>query len=102
VGAAGSTAATFQRACARGNVLMALTAAADLRQPLVLELALDLTACFARAGDDRFDAAAVRFIGRLIAERELTLAGLRLAAGAVAALPDESATRVLRELVRRR
>jgi hypothetical protein len=44
----------------------------------------------------------VRWLGRLIAERDLTLAGVRLAADAVAALPDETAARLLQELASRR
>jgi hypothetical protein len=102
MGAAGSPGAAFERACEIGNVLMAVAVSAELPRPLVLEYALKLTACFARADDVRFDAAAVRLLGRLMAERDLTLAGARLAADALAALPDESAMRVLRELVRKR
>jgi hypothetical protein len=52
--------------------------------------------------DERFDAAAVRFITRLADERALTLARLRLAAEADSVLPDESPARMLRELIRRR
>lgn len=101
VGAAGSPHAAFQRACERGNVLLALTTARELGR-LSLEDALALTELLARAGDDRFDAAAARFLGRLADERKPTLAGLRLAAAALGELPDDCATRVLRELVRRR
>ena len=81
---------------------MALAAVEDLPKPLSLEYALVLTELFARAGDERFDAAAVRWLGRLIEERQPTLAGVRLAAEAVAALPDETAERLLRDLVRHR
>jgi hypothetical protein len=102
VGAAGSAGGAFQKACERGNVLMALAAAAELPKPLSLEYALILTELFARVGDARFDAAAVRWLGRLIEERKPTLAGVRLAAAAVAALPDETAARLLRDLARRR
>jgi hypothetical protein len=81
---------------------MALAAADDLPQPLSLECALMLTELFARVGDERFDAAAVRFLGRLAQERHPTLAGVRLATEAASALPDERCVRILRELVRRR
>jgi hypothetical protein len=69
---------------------------------LSLEDALALTELLARVADPRFDTAAVRFLGRLVDERKPTLAGMRLAAEALAELPDESAARVLRELARRR
>jgi hypothetical protein len=81
---------------------MALAAVEDLPKPLSLEYALVLTELFAKTSDDRFDAAAVRWLGRLIDERKPTLAGIRLAAGAIAALPDETAGRLLRDLARRR
>ena len=97
----GSPHAAFQRACERGNVLLALTTARELGR-LSLEDALALTEVLARTGDARFDAAAVRFLGRLADERKPTLAGIRLAAHALGELPDESAARVLRELLRRR
>jgi hypothetical protein len=102
MGEAGSIDGAFHRACDQGNVLMALAAVAEMPKPLTLEYALMLTICFARAGDVRFEPAAVRFIARLIEERAFTLAGLRLTAEAITALPDESAERMLRELVRRR
>jgi hypothetical protein len=81
---------------------MALAAVEDLPKPLSLEYALVLTELFAATADPRFDAAAVRWLGRLIDERRPTLAGLRLAADAVAALPDETARQLLRDLARRR
>jgi hypothetical protein len=65
-------------------VLVAVATAAEL-QPLALEYALELTACFAQANDPRFDTAAVRLLGRLIEERKLTLPGVRLAADALGA-----------------
>lgn len=101
MGAAGSTHGAFQHACERGNVLMALSLARELGD-VSLEDALSLTELLARAGDERFDAAAVRFLGRVAAERKPTLAGLRLAADAVAALPDAFALQTLRTFVRRR
>src|SRR3954452_20298309 len=79
VGAAGSPGGAFQRACERGNVLMALAAAEDLPKPLVLDYALTLTALFARVGDERCDAAAARLLARLIEERRLSLSAARVA-----------------------
>jgi hypothetical protein len=81
---------------------MALAAVEHLPKPLSLEYALKLTELFARTGDQRFDAAAVRWLGRLIEERKLTLAAIRLAVEAVGALPDEGASQVLHDLARRR
>src|SRR4051812_48882116 len=100
VGAAGSPGGAFQRACQRGNVLMALAAVEDLPKPLVLDYALTLTALFARVGDERFDAAAARLPARLLEERRLSLPAARVALEALVALPDAAAERVLRELVR--
>lgn len=60
----------------RGNITMALAVAAELRQPLALENALALTALFARTGDERFERAAARWVGRLATERDVTLAQL--------------------------
>ena len=101
MGASGSAHGAFRRACERGNVLLALTTARGLGQ-LSLEDALALTEVLARAGDVRFETAAVRFLGRFAYERKPTLTGMRLAADALAALPDDAAGRVLRGLVRGR
>lgn len=87
VGAAGSTHGAFQKAVDRGNVPIALSLARKLGR-LSLAGALSVTKMLARERDERFDAAAVRFLGRLIEELRPTLA-----------LPDASATLVLRGLV---
>lgn len=88
--AAGSAHGSFQRAVERGN----------------LPVALALTGLFARIGDARFEAAAVRWLGWLACERRLGLESLRLATAFVAALPDETdvadAHALLRSLARRR
>jgi hypothetical protein len=81
---------------------MAVAIVGELPKPLSLEYALVLTEMFARVDDERFEAAAVRWLARLAEERQPTLAGMRLAADALGALPDDSALRLLRELVRRR
>jgi len=60
-----------------------------------------MTAVVARAGDERFDAAAARLLARLIEDRRLSLSAARVALEALVALPDVTAERVLRELVKR-
>jgi hypothetical protein len=100
MGVAGSVHAEFKRACKSGNVLLALTTARELGH-LSLDDALTLTAVLAQAGDERFDAAAVRVLSRFIDERRPSLATVRLATDALAALPDAGALTVLRSLVRR-
>ena len=101
MGAAGSPHANFQRAVERGNVLLAITVAKELGT-LSLEDALALTEMLARVGDERFEPAAVRWLGRLAAERAPSLRGIQLAAEALSALPDTSALVTLRALARAR
>ena len=100
VGAAGTTHGTFQRALARGNVSVALATARELGS-LSLDDALALTELLARVGDPRFEAAAVRWLGRLACERRVGLETLRLATALVAALPDEAAGAAAHDLLRR-
>jgi hypothetical protein len=104
VGAAGTSHGTFQRACARGNLNVALATARELGR-LTLEDALALTELLARVGDARFEAAAVRWVARYAEERRPALASLRLAVALVAALADERegpvAHEALRAIVRR-
>jgi hypothetical protein len=105
MGAAGSTHGNFQRAVERGNLPVALATAKELGA-LSLEDALALTELFGRIGDSRFEAAAVRWLARLAAERQPALEALRLATALLAALPDEThgaaAYELLRSLARRR
>ena len=58
-------------------------AARELPQ-VSLENALRLVCLYAAAGDEKFEPAAVRFVGRLIAERrDTTIGSVQLAAGAL-------------------
>lgn len=100
MGAAGSTHGAFARALERDNVQVALNLAKELGA-LSLDDALDLTAMLAHAGDSRFERAAVRWIGKVAEERELSLKLLAAAVQLVASLPDVDAHRSLRALVRR-
>lgn len=85
VGAAGSTHGAFQRAVERGNVLLALNLARELGT-VSLEDALQLTALLARAGDNRYNAAAVRWVARLATEKQVSLEDVTLAAAALCAM----------------
>jgi len=98
MGAAGSAHGTFRRAIERGNLPMALVTARELGR-LTLDDALALTALLARLGDARFDAAAVRWLGRLAIETQVALESLRLATALVAALPDERHGAVAQDLL---
>jgi hypothetical protein len=100
VGESGSPGPKFKRACAVGNVALALAYAADLPKPLALDHALQLTVVFAKAGDRRFEPAAVRWLGRLAERRDLTLAALRIATEAMFHLPDETAVQTLSQIAR--
>lgn len=57
----------FRLACERGSLLQAEAAARELGR-LGLDDALRLVLLFRREGDARFEAAAVRFIGRVLVE----------------------------------
>ena len=85
----GSAQGRFQRACERGNVFDAEVAARELGH-VSLPNALRLLLVYAAADDPKYDAAAVRFLGRLITERRgATLGSVTLAAGALAELRSE-------------
>ncbi|HET7044247.1 MAG TPA: hypothetical protein VFI37_05300 [Gaiellaceae bacterium] len=103
MGAAGSSHGTFQRALERGNLTVALATARELAG-LTLEDALALTELLARVGDERFEAAAARWLGRLAAERRPRLRLLGLAAELLRELEQEqsraSAYAMLRALLR--
>jgi hypothetical protein len=63
------------------------TAALELPQPLALAHALTLVVLYAESGSPKFEAAAVRWLGRYALERhDLRLAEIQLAVGALACL----------------
>ena len=85
----------FTRACERGDVFRAELAARELPQ-VSLDNALRPVCLYAAAGDDKFEHAAVRFLGRLIAERRDTTigsAGSRRECAATAPLKDVASCR---------
>jgi hypothetical protein len=69
----GSAGTRFRRSIQARNVLLAETAAFEMGT-LSLEDALQLVVLYAEAEDDKFDRAAVRWLGRLLLERSMTLA----------------------------
>jgi HEAT repeat protein len=69
----GSPGTRFQRSVQTRNVFLAETAAFELGT-LSLENALQLVVLYAEAEDDKFDKAAVRWLGRLLLERPMPLA----------------------------
>ena len=84
----GSAYVRFRRALEAGNELMAIAAARELpKVPLRDALRICL---LIRGGDhDRYERAAVRWLGRFALEaRGVTIHALRLAADALDALPD--------------
>jgi hypothetical protein len=70
----GSALTRLRRALAGGNLLAARTAAGELRH-VELEDAAGLLLLIAREDPDRFDAAAVRFLGRACLERSFVTLG---------------------------
>ena len=78
---------------------MVLSAAAELDH-IQIDDALEILVLMARAGDPRFDRAAARWVGRLLAEQPLGLADGRWALTLVERLPDDAEP--LRLLARRR
>lgn len=92
----------FAHACSQGDVFRAELAARELPH-VSLENALRLVCLYAAAGDEKFEPAAVRFLGRLIAERrDTTIGSVLLAAGALSELRGhrrETAVTVLRRLL---
>jgi len=103
VGDAGSAGAQFQRAIKARNLIAAFSAAHELSW-LSLEDALDLLVLIAEKDGRRYSRAAARWLERLLAERELELGEVQLAAASLAALQSRSsaqAVTVLRELLNR-
>ena len=67
MGANASPLPRFRMACERGSLIQAEAAARELGR-LGLEDALRMVLLFHREGDRRYEAAAVRFIGRVLVE----------------------------------
>ena len=83
----GSPYARFRRALDTGNELLVLNAARELPQ-IALEDALRICLVLRDGDPARYDRAAVRWLGRFALEaRTATIADLRAAAAALAALP---------------
>ena len=71
----GSPHTRFQRALKTRNLLLIRAAALELPQPLRLHEALEVCLVYRDAAPERYDQAAMRWIGRYCAERpQLTLA----------------------------
>jgi hypothetical protein len=95
----GSPHARFRRSLETGHLSVVLSAAAEL-QHLELDDALEVLVLMARARHPRFDRAATRWVGRLLAERPLGLADARFALVLVERLPAGHET--LQRFARRR
>jgi hypothetical protein len=78
--------ARFRRSLQSGRLSIVLSAAGELPQ-IGLEDALEILVLMARERDPRFDRAAARWVGRLLAERPLGLSDARYALVLVERLP---------------
>ena len=95
----GSAYSRFQRALQTGNLQLVEAAAADL-PGVRLDDALVILSLLADRGDERFDRAAARWIGRLLIETQADLSDARYALALVERLPR--CRDALHELARRR
>jgi hypothetical protein len=95
----GSPYARFQRSLQTRRLSVVLAAAAEL-QSIQLDDALEILILMAAENDSRFDRAAARWVGRLLAETPLGLADARWALALVERLPTGAES--LRRLARRR
>lgn len=86
VTAGGSAGAIFWRAIGRKNVIAAEAAAREFKV-LPLDYALALTYLYAAKGDRRYEAAALRYLSRYIAEASPSLKDV---AGVAALLAERS------------
>lgn len=99
VASQGHAYARFRRALQTGNLKLIEAAAAEL--PAVrLDDALAILSLLAERGDDRFDRAAARWVGRLLVETPAGLRDARYALALVERLPR--CRDALHELARRR
>jgi hypothetical protein len=83
----GSPLTRLRRAIRSGDLLLARTAAAELPS-IELDDAALLLVLIARSRPEQFEAAAIRFLGRLCLEQPPTLRGLAVLGAGLAALPD--------------
>jgi hypothetical protein len=84
----GSSYSRFRRALQTGNELLVLTAARELPQ-IALDDALRICLVLRDGDPERYDRAAVRWLGRFALEgRAVTIGDLRAAAEALYDLPD--------------
>jgi hypothetical protein len=89
MGDAGSPYARFRRSLATGNAHLVLAAARELPQ-IALDDALRICLVLRDGDPDRYERAAVRWLGRFALEAiGVTIDELRLAADALDALPDQ-------------
>lgn len=100
--AQGTPLSRYTRAVKGGNVFLAELAAREAGH-LPLRDALGLLTLYARGDRQKFERAAVRWLGRLTLEKPcLTLSEAQLAAAALASLPTrtEAAVKLLTEMSR--
>src|SRR3954470_10672977 len=95
--AQGSPATRFDRAVQRRSLLNAELAARELGQ-VSLEQALQLTILYAEQGEERFDRAAVRWLGRLFLEKPMPISLAAQCVELVSQLRGPEAERVGRAL----
>jgi hypothetical protein len=95
----GSPHARFRRSLETRQLSVVLLAAAELEQ-IQLDDALEILVLMAQEHDPRFDRAAARWVGRLLAETPVGLADGRYALALVERLPH--GVESLRRLARRR
>jgi len=82
----GSAVARFQRAIKARDLSNAELTAYELHSPMALGFALDLLVLYAETGSDKFEKAAVRWLGKLLTEKPMPLAIAAQAVELVAAL----------------
>jgi hypothetical protein len=87
----GNPYARFKRALATGNETLVTTAALELPR-VALDDALRICLVLRGGDPERYERAAVRWLGRFALEaRQVTIADLRCAADALDALPNQTA-----------
>jgi len=87
----GTPYARFRRALETGNAALVTAAALELPQ-IALDDALRVCLVFRDGNPDRYERAAVRWLGRFALEaRDVTIDEIRSAADALDALPDRTA-----------